>query len=497
MTTQSTFQPSPQQAAFFEWVTEGSGSAVLEAVAGAGKTTTLVEGLALTKGDVAFCAYNKAIANEIGERVTPKGLGNRVKTGTVHSFGYAAIRKAHPKVKLDNTKLKLIAEKLIKDRKYLIQFAVNCASMAKQTGIGIVCPVDDRLAWLRMVDHYSLQDSLPKYAEFQDGIDEAIKLLKASNKNWAKMIDFDDMVYIPVLENLRAKQYDWVFLDEAQDTNAVRRELVKLMLKPGGRLVAVGDEHQAIYGFTGADCKSMANIKKEFNAVSLPLTVTYRCPKNVVKMANQWVNHIQAAESAPNGTVDVANLKDLIVGRAFSPEDAILCRLTKPLVELAFQLIYESIPCKVEGRDIGQGLKKLIKKWKVNTVREVYVQADKWCTAEIASALANDSDARCESIEDKAATIKILADQCNPNDSIQAIFNLIDELFAETAGRKILTLSTIHRSKGREWNRVFALGMNRYSPCKWARKPWELVQEDNLCYVQVTRAKKHLTLVPV
>jgi len=41
------------------------------------------------------------------------------------------------------------------------------------------------------------------------------------------------------------------------------------------------------------------------------------------------------------------------------------------------------------------------------------------------------------------------------------------------------------------------LGMDRYSPSKWAKQAWELVQEDNLCYVQVTRAKSHLTLVNV
>ena len=53
------------------------------------------------------------------------------------------------------------------------------------------------------------------------------------------------------------------------------------------------------------------------------------------------------------------------------------------------------------------------------------------------------------------------------------------------------------KAKGREWNHVFALGMNKYSPSKWARNEWEIEQERNLCYVQVTRAKQHLTIVNV
>lgn len=492
----TTFNPSPQQAAIFNWISNGSGSAVIEAVAGAGKTTTLVEGLRRTTGTVGFCAFNKAIADEIADRVAPLGLGTRIKTSTLHSFGNSALRSAFPKTKLDRRKLSILSEQLF-EKPWGRQFAATAASMAKQVGIGVICPIDDIREWMHMIDHYSLQDSLPRFVKLEDGIKDAIKLLKASNRNCSKMIDFDDMVYIPVLQKLRVKQYDWVFVDEAQDTNLVRRELVKLMLAPNGRLVAVGDSHQAIYGFTGADCESMENIRKEFNATTLPLTITYRCPKSVVNVAHQWVDHIEAAETAPEGTVDSMPLETLLKESAFNPEDAILCRLTKPLVSLAFTLINQGTPCKVEGRDIGQGLKKLIKKWKVESVKELYREVDRWCTKELANAMEHDSGARCENIEDKAATIKVLADQCDPEDSIEVIYELIDKLFGETNGRKILTLATIHRSKGREWDRVFVLGMDRFSPCKWARKPWEFVQEDNLCYVQVTRAKKHLTFIPV
>lgn len=496
-----TFTPSPQQSAIFDWITDGSGSAVIEAVAGAGKTTTLVKALGLTRGDVAFCAYNKSIAVEIEDKVKPMGLGSRVKTGTVHSFGNGILRKAFPKTSIQAGKLGIIAKKMVErkmlTKPYLNTFAIKAAGMAKQVGIGIICHPGDTGAWLRMINHYSLQDALPTYAKLSEGIEVAQKLLDASNKNCSQMIDFDDMVYIPVLMKLRAKQYDWIFLDEAQDTNIVRRELVKLMLSPNGRLVAVGDSRQAIYGFTGADHEAMDNICNDFGAIRLPLTTTYRCPKSVVEVAQQWVSHIQAAETAPEGTVDMAELSALIANKEFTAEDAILCRVTKPLVALAFRLISNGIPCHVEGRSIGAGLVKLIKKFKVETVGELYPKLSRWLSDEMASAVENDSDSRCDYVEDQAATLQVLADQCDKADDISVLIALIESLFGDSEAGKsnILTLSTIHKAKGREWERVFALGMNSYSPSKWARQPWEMVQENNLCYVQVTRAKKHLTLV--
>jgi superfamily I DNA/RNA helicase len=60
-----------------------------------------------------------------------------------------------------------------------------------------------------------------------------------------------------------------------------------------------------------------------------------------------------------------------------------------------------------------------------------------------------------------------------------------------------LTLSSIHKSKGREWRRVFWLGMAAFQPSKYARKDWQIVQERNLQYVAGTRAMAELVHVHV
>ena len=83
------------------------------------------------------------------------------------------------------------------------------------------------------------------------------------------------MIYMPIKENLGFEQFDWVFIDEAQDTNNVRRELACRLLKKDGRLVAVGDTYQAIYGFTGADSDSIEQIREEFNCNIFPFFMSY------------------------------------------------------------------------------------------------------------------------------------------------------------------------------------------------------------------------------
>ena len=71
-------------------------------------------------------------------------------------------------------------------------------------------------------------------------------------------------------------------------------------------------------------------------------------------------------------------------------------------------------------------------------------------------------------------------------------------LFEDTTGpQQVLTLSTVHKSKGREWSHVVLWGRNAFMPSKYARKDWQADQEKNLMYVAVTRAMCRLTEVTV
>jgi len=498
----SKFVPSPQQAAFLDWVSNGTGSCIVEAVAGAGKTTTLLEAVDRTGGGVAMLAYNKKIADEIKEKLAKRGVDwKNVEAGTVHSFGLRAFSKTFGKPEIDDRKtFKIIdliaAENDVALNHPLLTFSTTIAklvSFAKQRALGIIGSIHDSKRWWDIVEHFDVFEEEEEQAAGREIISLAIGVLNRSNAE-TKVIDFDDMVYLPVLHKCRFWQYRWVFVDEAQDTNPARRALVRAILRRDGRLVAVGDRHQAIYGFTGADSDSLDLIKHDFNAIELPLTVTYRCPKSVVEKARGYVSHITAHESAPEGIVTSIDMAQLYEHNQLGAGSAILCRNTKPLVALAFDLIRRKIPCRVEGRDIGKGLIKLATKWKsVKTIHGLETALIRYRDAQVTRAKAAGRELVAQTIEDQVATLLVVADECRKagNDNIPAVVASIQSLFEDNVDR-MLVLSTGHKSKGREWSTVFLLDMAGTIPSRYARKAWQIEQENNLAYVMITRAQETL-----
>ncbi|MBN6046748.1 UvrD-helicase domain-containing protein, partial [Citrobacter sp. ku-bf4] len=123
------------------------------------------------------------------------------------------------------------------------------------------------------------------------------------------MVDFDDLLYLAVKDGISLPKFDFIFVDEAQDTNAIQRALLRKIMRKGSRIVAVGDPAQAIYGFRGADSESLNLIAEEFDAIKLPLSISYRCSTSVVSYAQQWVSHIQAAPGAKAGEVQELGTK--------------------------------------------------------------------------------------------------------------------------------------------------------------------------------------------
>lgn len=487
----ATFAPSVQQAAFFSWIETGVGSCVLEAVAGAGKTTTLVEALKLMKGSIFFGAYNKKIAEEIAARAPQR---DGLFISTMHAAGFKAWRRVAPKVQVDSNKCRNLFRDAASRHPEYAPFegpVLNLVSYAKQAAVGVTSSVADRSVWLNLIDHFDIETA--------NNDELVIKLAKALLKKSIETdhltIDFDDMIYAPLIHKVKAYEHDWVLIDEAQDTNAARRALALLMLKRGGRLVAVGDRHQAIYGFTGADADALDLIANAVSAVQLPLTVTYRCPKAVVTHAKNFVSHIEAHESAPDGIVRTLGDTEKLIDTA-RPGDAILCRFNAPVIQAAYAFIAAGIPAKVEGREIGAGLKALARRWKSKTFTQLLDNLDKYREREVAKFRAKEQESRAAAIEDKVECLKVLVARVEkidpkPNNVVDRICTEIDSIFGDNVGKECVLLSTIHKSKGREWKRVFWL---QTGPSKWARKDWELEQEKNLCYVATTRAIAELVL---
>lgn len=503
-----TFVPSPQQQAYFDWIVDGSGNTIMEAVAGAGKTTTIVKGVELMRkvkpeGRVFLGAYNKKMGEELKSRVAH--MGNMVSAKTFHSVGFTQLlfsyKNSHS-LTLDGNKVRDIVGDLVNENPLLEDYAgaiPSIVSMAKQRGLGVLGePLADLSddVWEAMIYYFGLDEKLPEDADMQMVIKFATRVLTISNEN-LNVIDFDDMVYLPLVYNLRFMQYDWVLIDEAQDTNPTRREIARRLLKPGGRLVAVGDSYQAIFGFTGADNDSLELIAEQFNCSRMPLTVTYRCPKAIVDHARKWVDHIEAHESAPEGNLGAIEYDDLL--GVVRPRDAILCRNVKPLVRTFFKLVRAGHSAKVEGRAIGEGLADLADRWKITNLNKLSDRLKTYMEKEVAKALSAKPyprEARAEAVTDQVETLFVLIDRAKEQgiDTVKGLVKMIRDIFADDVSddSRMIVLCTAHRSKGLEWDRVFILGRAELMPSRFAVQDWQIKQEINLIYVAVTRAKQTL-----
>ena len=472
---------SVYQQNIFHFVATGSGNATVIAVAGSGKSTTIVEAMKLADGESIFLAFNKAIADELKR----KGVNGR----TFHSLVFGPVVRYCKQDGPTLDKLRLLSRDLFsfQESKMYGAFAARMVGLARGMGFGIPgMTADTEEEWIALADHHDLEPE-SDMADFGDAIVAARQLFDACMAD--PRVDFDDMLYRAVKDNITLPKFDFVFVDEAQDTNPIQREILRKILKPSGRLVAVGDPAQAIYGFRGADSEALEILGKEFNCQTLPLSITYRCPAKVVEYVQQWVPHIEARPDAPEGVV-----KDL--GAEWNPldfmaGDLIVCRKSAPLIQAAFRFIRAGVPVQVLGRDIGQGLKALIKK--MNAGDNVDRLADKlnaWMEREVTKAMKDEDEAKAESIRDKAGVLLYMIDELiEGHRTIEQLEQGIDWLFSDK-GRAVL-FATGHKSKGLEARRVFWLGRSE-CPAKWARQPWQRQQEINLCYVIGTRAMAEL-----
>lgn len=523
-----TFIPSAFQQAIFDRVEDpNGGSLIVEAVAGSGKSTTIKQAvLRIVRAQqrrtfIQIFAFNSSIAREmkaaIAELAEAEGVDlSGVRVSTFHSVGFSAICKRLGKradqVNTDSSKMRGVLRELFRQEghdqglrldsaldDYSFQrwelygsFCAKLVGLAKGNGFGaiVAAGIED---WRDLCGHHDLSLDSEEADE-----DRAIAYARAAlaRSNLAAqdgLIDFDDQLYLPLLWKLRLWENDWVFIDEAQDTNPVRRELAKRALRRGGRLVAVGDRRQAIYGFTGASHDAMDLIKAEFNCAELPLSVTYRCGTAIVALAQEIVPQITARDGAHAGSVATMTLKDAL-GRLEST-DVIMCRNTAPLVELAFKLVAQGRGCRVLGKEIGAGLVNLIKKQRAKGIPNLMDKLQAWRDREVARHVAEDNEGKADAINDRFCCVRTIVDNLDENQrTVPGLCAKIETMFGD-AGHDVLSLATMHKLKGLEFKRV-ALYRPELCPSKFAKHDWMLQQEMNLLYVGYTRAIDELMFVP-
>ncbi len=589
---------------------DNSPHVIVEARAGTGKTTTLITALKVLKGlppgiepspqqkavwdavmmsqgkvrTIGFVAFNKSIATELQRRV-PVG----VEAMTMHSLGFKAVRAGFPRAKVDeyrvNDLLALLMGKdgrqLKKDRPVFVKAVVDLVGLCKMNlvdpsvyfgkgGTGADAQFAMRSELEKLADHYGVDlgggdSGLDCSSEVYEWVPKVLEACKDPTRDGK--VDYDDMIWLPIVLNLPVIKFDMLMVDEAQDLNRCQQELAK---RAGRRLILCGDPKQAIYGFAGADAESMKRMERELSGhdsyvnlaknmpdelvpsfmkgvltpprcIVLPLPVTRRCGKAIVKEANRYVKEFEAFETNPEGEVkrmrlnggksqkemmELCNCPDwstlessveLEEARLKCPSHQseheanytgyvlaghmVLCRTNAPLVKECFRFIKAGKKANIQGRDVGKGLISTVGKlvgqrngaFNLISVTELVGKLDDWLSKELGkeNAKRNPNESKLDGIQDRYDCLMAFTDGANTSGEVIA---KIESVFTDQKDSPGIRLSSIHKAKGLEADKVFFLkpkkGMRRDK-----MKPWELEQEDNLEYVAITRAIHELVYV--
>jgi DNA helicase-2/ATP-dependent DNA helicase PcrA len=475
------------QQAIFDHVVSGTGHGVVIARAGSGKSTTIEEAVRrVPSGEtVLVLAFGRDIAKAMADK-----LPRSAYCMTTHSFGKRLCESTFPELGGRDpvtTKVRmLLVERYGEPGRIGSSARINYPmAAAVQKGVSLakntlaVTPKEiDAL-----IDDYDLTLRPNERAAFV----EMVSALLVDCAACTHAIDYDDMIWFPIVHDMRPAGFDRVFVDETQDLNRCQIELCLRSIKaptatdPGGRILAVGDDRQAIFAFRGADAQAVPRVVSSLSAVTMPLSVSYRCAQAVVRHAQRLVPDLEAAPGAPEGSVEHVRKHDLL--RDVMPGDFVLSRSNAPLVEMTLSLLAAGRPAHMLGRDIGENLVKLLEKSKADTVEAMLSWVDDWAEKQAARLMRKGKDP--EPPRDQAECLARIAEG---EPTVASVIAKIRRLFDEDAtDEERVTLSSTHKAKGLERDRVWLLRDT------YLRR--QTTEEENLLYVGITRAKRDLRLV--
>lgn len=473
------------QKIIFDVVSDTHDNIIIQARAGSGKTTTLVEcARRIPKEDkVLFMAFNKNIVTELGTK-----LPYNVECKTLHALALDYCKKGLDRfTAVSNWKISNIMQAAFNmaDKEEEQLYYAWRKPMSQIVGLLKANNIQYTASKYYVDSLWQLQDD-EKMPEFfwkvYQHCEKEFFTPRVNGKRYE--IDFDDMLYIAVNQIEIQPSYDCIFIDEAQDIAPIQREFISKLLVPGGRVIVAGDSYQAIYAFRGASFNSMEHFKASYGCTELPLSISYRCPSTVVKEAKTFVSDIESFSGV--GSVSVIPMCD--VSRVAVPGDMILCRFNKPLFEACISILKQGKPARILGSDVHEHLikhadkvSKICKgKCGVQELEDYYSIHEESMTSEYKKMLLRD-------ITDTLILVLGTA-PCKAH----GIKHTLERMFAEDTSAIIC--STIHKAKGMESENVFLLEPEGI-PCKYAEGESALQQEHNLAYVAITRAKKNLYYV--
>ena len=544
-------QPSEKQQKIYDtWVNENC-NILVQAVAGSGKSTTLLElGKLSTHKSCLYLAFNKTIQLELEEKIKQNNM-NHCSALTLHGLGLSMINKVK-KAEVNDGKVYNLMYEIISKNKWLyklksdtrneldfLRYAlIDCNNisrlyltsdldeiekygfiMGKVFSYDILTQVEKDKLFQKYRRRFPSDEEVinsPEYnAEYQSinrrkfiVLWNKLYELREESYNEEKIIiDFLDMIYLPVIKNVPVPtQYQYMFVDECQDLSYLQQKFIDKLILEGEieKYSAFGDKNQSIYLFAGSFSKSFDMFKERENVIELPLDINYRCSTSIIAYANEVYNNLLPFKTS-EGVVkhikegdytkredNLYRLEDIV--RNIDDDCLIICRNTKPLIQLYFNLLSVNRTPSFVGNDILNSVVNFLKPYKKDTVKTFKEELHN--ELKLLVAKKDESDrSRLEYLLTKSnnETFTLIQNRLKYTDNL-LIDNVIGDLKEKLSRKGDIKLCTIHKSKGLEHNTVYLLNENLI-PSKFALTEEALVQENNIRYVARTRAKNNLYLL--
>lgn len=479
--TTATFNPTDEQLDAI-MLAEQPGDLIIEALAGAGKTSTLK----LIAGELVgqrgqYVAFNKKIVTD-----AKSSFPSSVQCSTAHSLAYRAVGyRYRPRMDPKNPANRRrngseVARSLGLDPSTPIVIdageethelsAERVASMAAQT-VERFCQTADREIGVRHVPFARGLDR-PGTGSYPANDQAAVIVAPLARKIWESVQDPDDFRFKfthghylkmweltgPVID------CDYILFDEAQDANPVMMSIVEAQAKRGVKLIWVGDTHQQIYSFTGA-VNAMARVNAEHRTY---LTQSFRFGPEIAGVANAVLGRlgagVQVTGSGPAGSVGPLPDGEL--------PDVYLSRTNAGALGKAMDLLADGHRVYIQG-----GMDQVVSFCKAAIQ---LIETGKTSHPEIScfsswSKVIEYVDAGADPAAADLRLMVGLVEHYGAEELIRTI-----EQTSRSEQEADVTVSTAHKSKGAEWDRVELIGDFPDSP-----EAGEL----RLLYVAVTRAK--------
>lgn len=364
-----------------EAVLYNDGPLLIIAGAGAGKTKTLTskiayiidEHLATPYNILAITFTNKA-AKEMRDRLYLL-IGNearKLQVSTFHSFGLKLLRENYELlgydrnfVIMDSDDSLTVVKKIIKDLDYDPKVYNPKAIRNK------ISSCKNELISAKAYERYAVSD----YEQvIQKVYEKYEKKLQQNNS-----VDFDDLLILPiklfrehqdVLEKYQ-NLYQYVLIDEYQDTNQAQYILTKMISEKNRRITCVGDDSQSIYSFRGANYKNILNFENDYrDAKTILLEQNYRSTGNILDAANQviknnrdrkdknlWTNkgpgekikYYRAYNERDEAQYVIRKIKELVNRNVEYKDIAVLYRTNAQSRVVEEEMLKENLPYRVIG----------------------------------------------------------------------------------------------------------------------------------------------------